>query len=319
MSSYQIKKINKEEFDILIPLMLDCFGMEVDINYFKWKFIDNPAGIVEGYVALSESNEVAAYYGVIPESYWLNGELKTIYQSCDTMTHSSHRRKGLFKKLALHCFEELRRQDKLFVIGFSGVMSTPGFLKFGFKKVFDMKYYFIFNVPLLYNRQVSNDIHEIEDLIEIKHLLLKSNNGGMVRSDKSIESFKWRISNPLYDYKLIGLKSNDCFESYLCYYQSEDKIILFDFYFSSISQGKLMIQYLKSKVKEMKLKGIISFVQENSTYSKSLKKVGFWSNPFPKGPLSSKVPFILFAPDNELNRYATDERWLINSFDHDAM
>jgi hypothetical protein len=140
-----------------------------------------------------------------------------------------------------------------------------------------------------------------------------------VRSDKSIESFKWRISNPSYTYKLIGFKSNDGFESYLCYYQSEDKIILFDFYFSSISQGKLMIQYLKSKVKEMKLKGIISFVQENSSYSKTLKKVGFWSNPFPKGPLSSKVPFILFAPDNELKRYATDERWLINSFDHDAM
>ena len=44
MSSYQIKKINKEEFDILIPLMLDCFGMEVDIKLFQMEIYRQSGG-----------------------------------------------------------------------------------------------------------------------------------------------------------------------------------------------------------------------------------------------------------------------------------
>ena len=113
MNNYNIRKLANNEFYLLIPLMKDCFGMDVNIEYFEWKFVKNPAGFVEGYIAVSDEGEIAAYYGVIPEIYIINGKPTTIYQSCDTMTHSKHRRKGLFQKLALHCYECLKNENKL--------------------------------------------------------------------------------------------------------------------------------------------------------------------------------------------------------------
>src|SRR4051812_15245250 len=107
MSDYSIRKLEPSEFHLLIPLMKDCFGLSVDIDYFRWKFLDNPAGSFIGFVAETDSGEVAAYYGVIPEQYVIKGVQRLIYQSCDTMTHSSHRRKGLFQKLATYCYDYL--------------------------------------------------------------------------------------------------------------------------------------------------------------------------------------------------------------------
>lgn len=106
--------------------------MDVDIGYFRWKFLENPSGTFFGFVAVEiNSGEIGAYYGVIPERWYVDGVETVIYQSCDTMTHSQHRRLGLFQMLALHCYTELRKQGSLFIIGFSGKQSTPGFTKFG--------------------------------------------------------------------------------------------------------------------------------------------------------------------------------------------
>ena len=52
MPDYHIKRIGAADFPMLIPLMKDCFGMDVNIDYFHWKYIDNPAGHFIGFVAI---------------------------------------------------------------------------------------------------------------------------------------------------------------------------------------------------------------------------------------------------------------------------
>ena len=39
MENYSIHRLEQETFEVLIPLMQECFGMDVDISYFKWKYI----------------------------------------------------------------------------------------------------------------------------------------------------------------------------------------------------------------------------------------------------------------------------------------
>ena len=51
MNEYLIHKLKTEDFELLLPLMQDSFGMEVNVKYFEWKFKNNPAGFVEGYIA----------------------------------------------------------------------------------------------------------------------------------------------------------------------------------------------------------------------------------------------------------------------------
>lgn len=318
-SEYSIFKLSENEFDILIPLMKDCFGMNVNINYFEWKFKNNPAGFVEGHYAQHQSGEIAAHYGVIPEHYYVNMEKTTTHQSCDTMTHSNHRRKGLFQQLAMHCYKQLKDSHKLFVIGFGGGQSTPGFIKFGWQEIFKMRYYF-YNRQLKYLQTLKHvGVDEIKIYETIEHITKLSNSNSYIYSDKSAKIYKWRVSNPLHEYKTIAIKGDsNSYESYLTYYEEKDKIILFDFYISNKVLGRNLFNFLKSKLTPNH-KGIISFVQENSIWSNTLKSFGFLSNPFSRGPLNERVPFIFYASEDQMNLFKDEKKWQINSFEHDAI
>jgi hypothetical protein len=48
MTNYTYRKLQTNEFHLLVPLMKDSFGVEVNVKYFEWKFVNNPAGFVEG-------------------------------------------------------------------------------------------------------------------------------------------------------------------------------------------------------------------------------------------------------------------------------
>ena len=64
---------------------------------------------------------------------WCN-ERRCIYQSCDTLTNSGHRRKGLFQLLARHTYPAAQAADPCFsALGFGGPTSTPGFVKMGWQ------------------------------------------------------------------------------------------------------------------------------------------------------------------------------------------
>ncbi len=323
MKEYTIRKLKHEEFDILLPLMRDCFGMDADIGYFKWKFLDNPAGFVEGFVAIADDDEIAAYYGVIPEQYVIDGEMVTIYQSCDTMTHSRHRRKGLFEKLAKHCFAYLQEQDKLFIIGFAGGKSAPGFYKFGWKAIFPVRHYFIPKV-LCWTQfgLLRDEIFEIEDLSRIESSILHSNRSRPIHSHKTLANFKWRVSNPLHNYRTIGYSQNsrngEC-KSWLTYYLTPGNIVLFDFFFENGRAAKMLMGHLKNILKQSDKKGIVAFCQEGGAYAKQLLSRGFITNPFNKGPLSFRTPFIIYADERRMAAHSDRSKWLISSYDYDAM
>ncbi|MBA2726658.1 MAG: hypothetical protein H0U49_00595 [Parachlamydiaceae bacterium] len=44
---------------------------------------------------------------MIPEEYVIDSKKRTIYQACEAMTHSNHRRKGLFEMLVNKCNDYL--------------------------------------------------------------------------------------------------------------------------------------------------------------------------------------------------------------------
>lgn len=318
---YTFRKLDRSGFDLLIPLMRDCFGMDVNIDYFKWKYLDNPAGEFIGFIAVSPDNEIGAYYGVIPELYSIEGKETLIYQLCDTMTHSSHRRKGLFQKLAKMCYAYLEEKEKLFVIGFGGAQSTPGFLKFGWLNPFSIRHYFFPKIftTIGIRRSTAGKVRPAT-VSEIKDLLPIGNLSGIIHSVRSEKIFSWRIANPRHDYKLIAFfNENNEATGYVCFYETDKKIFLFDQAFKDTRAGKALMNTLKKIMAEKKLKGIVAFCQEKSAYSEELKKYGFISNPFKKGPLSERTPFIFYAGKMQLEKYNHPFKWLINSFDHDAL
>lgn len=312
---YTIERLQPENFNELIPLMKACFGMDVNIAYFEWKFLKNPAGDFVGFVARDDANNVAAYYGVIPEKYNILDNEIIVYQSCDTMTHPNHRRKGLFQKLATHCYDYLRERNQLFVFGFSGQQSTPGFLKFGWSHLFDLKYYFFpkqFNLFTTY--KVDSEISETKDYKKLKGFIEHTDKNLKIYSLKSIEFIGWRLQNPLHHY-YVKTKG----KSYIIYYIENNKIFLFDFYFSNKPEGKALIISLKQKLRELNLAGIITIQKGDSIKLTQLKRYFFISNPFSFGPLAYRIPFILFNERIDNPEINEPVNWKIEAFDHDSL
>src|SRR5947209_19987500 len=122
-------------------LLALSFDREITADYFRWKYLDNPAGRVLGFAAFS-NGEPVSFYGVIPEIYLIGDEPLRIYQSMDTMTHPNFRRRGLFVTLALRTYELIEQQEgRCDLIGQPSDQSLPGFIgKLGWKQIHGFPY-----------------------------------------------------------------------------------------------------------------------------------------------------------------------------------
>lgn len=310
MEEYNIVKIDETDFSKLIPLMQNAFGLEVNIDYFKWKFLENPAGKFIGYIAKHiQTNEIAAYYGVIPEKYHLNNEDFLFYQSCDTMTHSSHRRKGLFQLLALKCFEDLKKENQLNIYGFGGSQSTPGFIKMGWEIQSSL---ITISIPTylcnckrnIYNIILTDNLND--DLINF--IYSQSLKEKKIQKVLDKEYLLWKFNNPLFNYFFVSTKKKDKTQSVLIYKIENCKLIIIDI-FGSENINKL-IQFVKRKACSLKLKGIIFYT--DTRYKYRYIRYGFIFNPFNIGPLSDKIPFITLT-EIKIND------WKPSMIEHDAI
>ena len=316
LEEYSIERLSSDKFDVLFPLMKDCFGTDGNMDYFRWKFLENPVGEFTAFVAVhNESKEVVSFYGIIPELYNVKGIDRILFQTVDGMTHSKHRRKGLFQMLALHCYEYLKKEDNFFVFGFGGVQSTPALCQLGWRKIFDMRYLFIPNIRCTSSRNLLNDSNFKEvDATKVFHLTQKKPQYA-VNSIRTIEQFQWRLSNPLNPCKIIDYKG----DGYVAFYTLGDKLFLFDYYFSSKLTAKELINYLKAVVKNNSLKGIITISKNSSDAMKELKKLGFWMNPFSFGPLNVRIPFIYYTDQATMEILSNESLWNISPYEHDAL
>lgn len=326
MSKYTIEKLSPSSFHLLLPLMEDCFGMDVNLEYFNWKYLQNPSGEFIGFIAReNDTGEIGGYYGVIPQCYSINGVEQTIYQSCDTMTHSRHRRRGLFEKLATHCYHYLRDQDNLFVIGFGGKESMPGLIKLGWKKLFNVRFFvypksfrFVSKFRSIFMQNALNRVTDIHNIIGIEDLIYNSNTATEIHSVRRLPYYSWRIKNPLRNHQIIGYynKSQVC-KGYICFDHERDKITILDFAFEDNESRRTLFTALKNRLRSSD-KGIVAFCQENCALSETLKSSGFILNPFNRGPGSVITPFGFYGTLQDIENKSDPSKWLVNSYDHDA-
>ncbi|MFD2720962.1 GNAT family N-acetyltransferase [Hymenobacter monticola] len=324
--TYTIQQVAPENFDVLLPLMQDCFGIDTNVSYFHWKYTQNPAGNFIGFVAVADSTgEIGAYYGVIPELFSVQGKRQVIYQSCDTMTHSRHRRRGLFQLLAVHCYNYLRAHGQLFVYGFGGGQSTPGFIKFGWRHIFDIAYYFyprqmrLLDLPQLFAN--ANKVVPVHDHAQLADLLLKSNRGTAVHALKEVAQFSWRLANPRHAYQTLAYAdASGKFTGYVVYYVEDQKVFLFDGFAESRQAERALFGALKALLRaDGSLRGIVSLCQPGQRFSQSLTRNWFVRNTFSKGPLRETIPFILYADTATMDDIGNANAWAINAYDNDAL
>jgi GNAT superfamily N-acetyltransferase len=323
-SVYKIEQLGPDQFDLLLPIMKDAFGKTVDVGYFRWKFIDNPAGHFLGFIARSPEGEIGAYYGVIPERYNVAGKVRTLYQSCDTMTHSQHRRRGLFQMLALHCYQHLRDRGELFVIGFGGGQSTPGFLKFGWRQLFDVRP-FMLPAPLCALKRLlpapnRMTVREVKRAEQIGPLIEESDRTSAIHLIKDKHFLEWRLANPRRTYRIFVAEFGGRVAGYAIVYVDDRKLWLLDLYAANdrAAERALFLEMCKMVAQE-NLKGIVTIAQERTPYADALGRAGMFTNRTRWGPLREAIPFIIYAEESEMDRFSKPENWNITPADHDAL
>jgi hypothetical protein len=108
----------------------------------EWMHENNPTKKKYFSIYLDEeNNRAAALYAVFPVIFKRFGEKINAVQSIDTITDVKYRGMGLFKKLALDCYNNASSDGVEFVYGFPNDQSAPGFFKsLGWKPIAEVPF-----------------------------------------------------------------------------------------------------------------------------------------------------------------------------------
>lgn len=324
MTDITIKQITRQELPLLLPLMEHCFNMKVEEEYFKWKFLNNPSGEFVGFGAF-KAGELLGFNGIIPERYIVNGREQIIFQLGDVMTHASIRRMGMFEKLANACYNQIRENHPLVVIGFGGEISTYGLLKMGWKKVKIFNYFFKHRIhcrwTALLNQPDKNYIvkpaGDLQEIVELHDSYTYRNEP--IHQVFSKEYLSWKISNPRRKYHTLVCYHNGQAVGYIIYYLEDGKVFIFDFVVSNQKVSKALLKKAYKFCFENQCSGVISVAAAGSLMAKRLKKAGFLHNPFSKGPLHVRVPFMVLVDNKQDTNFLRPENWLIEPSGHDSL
>jgi hypothetical protein len=134
MHEYLIERLSSSNLYHLQTLYKASFGKFVSLALLQKKYDTKTFGAEWiGYLALTHDRKPAAYYGIIPCHFKINGSIQLAAQSADTMTHPAHRQKGLFVALAKKTYALAQAENIQFVFGFPNQQSYPGFVKLGWE------------------------------------------------------------------------------------------------------------------------------------------------------------------------------------------
>jgi hypothetical protein len=127
---YTSEKLSERNLPKLSWLFDQEHGSKFSFDYFKQKFNTDWIGKKYiGFFAKNEENQVGAFYGGFPCQMKVDDEIKLVLQSGDTITHSNHRKKGLFIRLAEETYNFAESENFEYVFGFPNKNSEHGFFQ----------------------------------------------------------------------------------------------------------------------------------------------------------------------------------------------
>lgn len=125
---YRFERLTKENLGFVHQLYNEVFSSKINREELEGLFDTTIFGkYTIGFLAITEQDEPAAYYGVFPMIAQVEGMQVLVAQSGATMTASQHQKKGLFVQLAQLTFEAASKEGVKLIFGFPNQNSFPGF------------------------------------------------------------------------------------------------------------------------------------------------------------------------------------------------
>lgn len=146
-NEFRFERLSADNIGDLLPLYFDAFKENRPLEKIKAKFDTSAFGARNlAYIAYDSSNNIAAFYALFPVTIKFKGQIIRAAQVGDLMTHSKHRRKGLYINLANITHELARKEgiELIFTVPYGENASYQGFVnRLGFTLTHNLNGYYL--------------------------------------------------------------------------------------------------------------------------------------------------------------------------------
>lgn len=149
---YSTRRFQMSDINGVIRLFENVFEGSYSVDWWKWKYISNPAGFQgeEGdiWIAEASNGEIVGHWAVIPEKMKLYSKTVTVAQAVDAATHTDYRGLGIFKSLVKSVCSDAEKRYP-FIFGFPNEL-YKGYEKLEWKsfRIVDFLNFINYDIPL---------------------------------------------------------------------------------------------------------------------------------------------------------------------------
>jgi hypothetical protein len=190
--------------EAILDLFEVVFRKRMSLNYWKWRFLDNPAG--KTCIKLMwQDDQLVGHYAVSPVSFKSGDDCFLSALSMSTMTHPDYGGRGIFTSLASSLYDYLHRDRGVELVwGFPNGNSHYGFIK-------NLRWSDIAVVHTLF-KNISNikpliceNIRITEKFTNAHASVLKDVTAGFkFKVERNVEYLNWRYThNPSNEYLIF--------------------------------------------------------------------------------------------------------------------
>lgn len=125
-TEYTVIRYSDKYRKVLSTLYFESYGRKKPLSYFDYRL--NSFGPPIAFL-MKFRNKLVGFYAVVPIKIKIKNDIILGGSSFLTMTHPDHSGKGIFLKLALKTFQEAKKKNYKFILGFANSNSYPIFIK----------------------------------------------------------------------------------------------------------------------------------------------------------------------------------------------
>jgi len=127
--SWTIRRYRKGDEQAILQLLNIVFSERLSLEYWKWKYQNNPAG--RSLIWLAECNsKIVGHYAIVPVTMKIGNVYVTGSLGSAAATHPNHQGEGVFSSIVNKCCVDAAENDIPVTYGFSNTSLGPTYRRY---------------------------------------------------------------------------------------------------------------------------------------------------------------------------------------------